>query len=382
MRRGVGDHHGRVKVSLEGIELRVIRLPLAESFRAAHGNRDHREVVVVRALVADGGPSGWAECVAENEPSYWPEYTAGALDVLRAHLVPRVLAGRPLREVRGHQMAKAALEGAVLDAGLRSDRRSLADFLGATRTEVPTGIAIGLTATVDDLVVAAMSWVAQGHRALKLKVMPGWDVEPVRAVRAAVGPVGLLVDANGSYVSHDPGHIANLERLADPALGLLAIEQPFAPDDLLGHARLARLIGPNVPLCLDESIGSLGDLDTALALGACGALSLKVGRVGGIGEARRLYQRCVDSGIPVRCGGMLETGLGRAVNLAVAALPGCSLPPDLGPSARYFPRDITPPFEDRDGTMEVPQGPGLGTEPLQEVLDEVTVDQLTIKAAS
>lgn len=373
------DHDGGVQVSLEGIELRVVRLPLVQSFQAAHGTRDHREVVVVRALVADG-PSGWAECVAENEPTYWPEYTAGAFQVLEDHLVPRVLARRSLREVQGHQMAKAALEGAVLDAGLRAEGRSLADFLGATRTEVPTGIALGIMASVDDLVIAASSWCSRGHRALKLKVTPTWNVDPVRAVRAAVGPdVGLIVDANGSFDSNDPGHIATLERLADPAVGLLAIEQPFAAGDLLGHGRLARLVG--VPLCLDESIGGLADLDTALALGACGAVSIKAGRVGGIVEARRIHQRCVDSGIAARCGGMLETGLGRAVNLAIAALPGCTLPPDLGPSARYFARDITPAFADRDGTMDVPQGPGLGTEPLQEILDQVTVTQLIIKAA-
>jgi O-succinylbenzoate synthase len=368
-----------VQVPLEAIELRLVRLPLVQSFRSAHGTRDHREVVVVRALVA-GGPSGWAECVAENDPTYWPEYTAGAWQVLEQHLVPRLLAGRSLGEVQGHQMAKAALRGALLDAGLRAEGRSLARFVGATRTEVPTGIALGITPTVDDLVLAAASWCEQGHRALKLKVTPAWHLDPVRAVRAAVGPdVGLIVDANGSFDSADQSHRANLQRLADPAIGLLAIEQPFAAGDLVGHARLAPLV--DVPLCLDESLGSLADLDTALALGACGAVSIKVGRVGGIVEAGRIHQRCVDAGIPARCGGMLETGLGRAVNLAIAALPGCTLPPDLGPSARYFARDITPAFEDRDGRMEVPQGPGLGTEPQQEILDQVTATFTLIKAA-
>ena len=368
-----------MQVALEGIELRLIRLPLAETFRAAHGRRDHREVVIVRALAADG-PAGWSECVAEVEPTYWPEYTAGAHHVLQHHLVPRMLAGRTLRDVRGHQMAKAALEGAVLDAGLRADGRSLASFLGARRREVGTGIALGITDTVDDLVMAAMTWCAQGHRALKLKVAPGWDVEPVGAVRAAVGhKVELVVDANGSYLSGDPDHMAALARLADPGLGLACIEQPFGPDDLTGHARLVELV--DVPICLDESIGSLGDVETALGLGACGAISLKVGRVGGLLETKRIHDRCVDEGVPLRAGGMLETGLGRAVNLAVAALPGCTLPPDLGPSARYFTQDITPPFDDRDGTMTVPDGAGLGIEPLQEVLDDVTIDQLTLRTA-
>lgn len=366
-----------MQVLLEGVELRLVRLPLAGAFRTARANRTHRDVLVVRALVAQG-PSGWAECVAENDPTYWPEYTAGAFRVLHYHLVPRVLAGRSMHEVRGHHMAKAALEGAALDAGLRAEGRSLADFLGAERHQVTTGIALGMAQSVENLVMVAVGWVQQGHRALKLKVAPGWDVDPVRAVRAAVGDdVALVVDANGSYDSDDKTHLNALARLSDETIGVLAIEQPFDPEDLLGHARLARHV--DVPVCLDESIGSVRDLETALAVGACGAVNLKVGRVGGLVETRRIHDLCLKEGIPVRCGGMLETGLGRAVNLAVAALPACTLPPDLGPSARYYARDITPAFVDRDGTMSVPIGPGLGIEPLQEVLDEVTVNQIILR---
>jgi o-succinylbenzoate synthase len=369
-----------MQIVLEGIDLSVVRLPLAEPFVTAHGTRRHREVVIVRAVAAEG-PAGWGECVAEPEPTYWPEYSAAALHVLEHHLVPRLLEGRPLREVRGNQMAKAALECAALDAGLRAEGRSVAAFLGATRPVVPTGIALGITRTVDGLVDAVVRWRDRGHRAFKLKVRPGWDVEPVRAVRDDVGDeIALLVDANGSYRSDNPDDLATLGRLAAPDLGLVAIEQPYAPDDLVGHARLARQI--DVPVCLDESIGSLGDLDTALALGACGAVSLKAGRVGGLVEARRVHQRCRDAGVSLRCGGMLETGIGRALNLAVAALPGCNLPPDLGPSSRYFSTDLTPAFDSRGGTMIVPSGPGLGVEPLAEVLDDMTVSQRTLRAAT
>jgi o-succinylbenzoate synthase len=367
-----------MEVALEGVELRLVRMPLAEPFVTAHGTRRRREVVVVRALVADG-PDGWGECVAEPEPTYWPEYTAAALHVLEHHLVPRLLDGRSLRQVRGHHMAKAALECAALDAGLRAESRSLASFLGATRPVVPTGIAIGMTRTVDDVVDAVLRWHGQGHRAFKLKIQPGWDLEPLRAVRATVGDqVALLVDANGSYRSDAVDQLATLGRLADASIGLVAIEQPFAPDDLVGHARLARRI--DVPVCLDESIGSLSQLESALMLEACGAVSLKAGRVGGLVETRRIHQRCRDAGVSLRCGGMLETGLGRAVNLAVAALPGCNLPPDLGPSARYFTTDLTPPFESRGGTMIVPDGPGLGVEPLPEVLDDMTISHRTLRA--
>jgi O-succinylbenzoate synthase len=365
-------------LDLDAVELRMIRLPLVEPFRAGHGVRHHREVVIVRATAGDGR-AGWAECVAEVEPTYWPEYAATAWDVLEHHLVPRALAGRSLLEVRGHQMAKAAIEGAMLDAWLRGEERSLADFLGATRTEVGTGIALGMAETTDELVEAARRWHGRGHCAFKLKVAPGWDVAPVEAVRSALGrETTLLVDANGSYRSDFPGHLQALQRLADPALGLIAIEQPFPPDDLVGHVELVGRVG--VPICLDESIGSLAGLDTVLALGFAGAVNLKVGRVGGVLEAHRIYQRCQDEGVAVRAGGMLETGLGRALNLAVAALPGCTLPPDLAPSDRYFDRDITPPFRDRGGTLKVPGGPGLGVEPIQEVLDEVTVKQTTLRA--
>jgi o-succinylbenzoate synthase len=368
-----------MEVVLEGLELRRIQLPLAETFRAAHGVRDHREAIIVRAMVRHGAP-GWSECVAEGEPTYWPEYTDGAWHVLEHHLVPRVLAGQPMRQVRGHQMAKAAVEMAALDAGLRAQGQPLSEFLGATRREVPTGIALGITPTIDALVDDAVRWCSQGHRALKLKITPGWDVDAVRAVRTAVGPeTELLLDANGSYSSEEPEHLAILTKVVDPSLGIAAIEQPFPPDDLRGHARLARQIA--VPVCLDESIGSLGEVETALAMQACGAINLKAGRVGGLVETRRIHQRCFDEGVALRCGGMLETGLGRAANLAVAALPGCTLPPDLGPSSRYYVRDITEPLDAQQGMMRVPSGSGLGVEPNEEVLDEMTVDKLVLRAS-
>ena len=369
-----------MEVALVGVELRLVRMPLAEPFSTARGTRRRRDVVIVRALVEDG-PDGWGECVAEPEPTYWPEYAVGALDVLEHHLVPRLLDGRSLRQVRGHHMAKAALECAALDAGLRAEGRSMASFLGATRPVVPTGIAVGRTRTVDDLLDVVLRWHGRGHRAFKIKIQPGWDVEPLRAVRDTVGAeVALLADANGSYRSDAVDQLATLGRVADASIGLVALEQPFAPDDLVGHARLARRI--DVPVCLDESIGSLDQLESALMLEACSAVSLKAGRVGGLVEARRIHQRCRDAGVSLRCGGMLETGIGRALNLAVAALPGCNLPPDLGPSARYFATDITPPFESSGGTMIVPRAPGLGVEPLPEVLDEMTVTKRTLQAAT
>jgi len=365
-------------VKITGFELRRLRMPLRTPFRTSFGTEHHRDVLLVKAVGADGA-YGWGECVAEPEPTYWPEYTAGALHVLEHHLVPRLLGGGSLRQVRGHRMAKAALECAALDAGLRAEGRSMASFLGATRPVVPTGIALGMAPTVDDLVDSVLRWHGEGHRAFKLKIQPGWDVEPLRTVRDTVGhEVALLADANGSYRSDSIEHLATLARLADASIGLVAIEQPFAPDDLVGHARLARRI--DVPVCLDESIASVGELESALMLEACGAVSLKAGRVGGLVETRRIHQRCRDAGVALRCGGMLETGLGRALNLAVAALPGCNLPPDLGPSSRYFKTDLTEPFESRGGTMIVPSGPGLGVEPLPDHLEDMTIRHRTLRS--
>src|ERR671913_941515 len=280
---GPTRHDGGVHVALRAVGLRRARLPLAQPFRSAHATRTERDVVVVR-VEAEDGPDGWGECVAEPEPTYWPEYTASCWDVLAHHLVPRLLAGRPLSEVKGHAMSKAALEVAVVDAGLRATATSLGAFLGATRAQVPTGIALGIADSADQLVEQAQRWYDDGHRAFKLKVRPGWDVEPARAVRKALGDdVALVADANGAYRSDDGDDDARLRLLGHAELGLAAIEQPYAPDDLVGHARLARAI--ETPVCLDESIGSLGDLDAALALGAVDALCLKVGRVGGLVEA-------------------------------------------------------------------------------------------------
>ena len=364
-----------MQVALRAVELRRARLPLAQPFRSAHSTRTERDVVVVR-VEAEDGPDGWGECVAEPEPTYWPEYTASCWDVLAHHLAPRLLAGRPLSEVKGHAMLLVAF--AALSQH-EATATSLGAFLGATRAQVPTGIALGIADSVDELVDQAQRWHDDGHRAFKLKVRPGWDVEPARAVRKALGDdVALVADANGAYRSDDREDDARLRLLAHAELGLAALEQPYAPDDLVGHARLAKAV--ETPVCLDESIGSLGDLDAALALGAIDALCLKVGRVGGLVEAVRLHRRCREAGIAVRGGGMLETGLGRAVNLAVAALPGCTLPPDMGPSRRYFAEDLTAPFEAVRGTMAVPDAPGLGTEPLPDVLERATVDRLVLRA--
>ena len=341
-------------------------------FRTSFGTETDKDVVVIRYLRADGA-EGWGECVALSEPTYSSEYAAGAHHVLEHHLLPRVLAGRGVDDVLGHPMAKAALEMAVLDAELRSSGVSLASHLGGVRDAVDAGVSVGMAASVGELVSAVEAYLVEGYVRIKLKIEPGCDLEPVTAVRAAVGPdVRLQVDANAAYSVDDADHLAGFDEL-----DLLLLEQPLAARDLRGHATLASRL--RTPICLDESIESVTDLEEALDLGACSVVNIKAGRVGGLAEAVRIHDRCVARGVPVWCGGMLETGLGRAANVALASLPGFTLPGDVSASRRWFAEDLTEPFELVDGQLRVPTGPGLGVEPIPAVLAARTVSVTTVR---
>lgn len=340
-----------------------MRLPLVEPFRTAHGVEHARDILLVRV----GGPDseGWGECTALTEPTYSPEYVDGAHDVIVRHLAPRLLDGHDLADVRGHPMAKCALETAVLDAELRAAGRSFATHLGAVRDLVPAGVAVGIVHDTTALLDAVERRLAEGYRRIKLKVEPGWDVEPVRAVRDRFGDIALQVDANGAYTRADVEHLARLDEF-----DLLLVEQPLPEDDLLGHAQVASKL--TTPVCLDESITSAADAETAIELGACSVVNVKAGRVGGYLEARRVHDVCAERGVPVWCGGMLETGIGRAANVALAALPNFTLPGDLSASGRYYATDVTEPFVLEDGCLRVPTGPGLGVTIRRDVLEAVT----------
>ena len=360
-------------MKLTGIELRRISLPLVTPFRTSFGVERDRDVLLVRAVTGDA--EGWGECVAAAEPRYSSEYADGAADVLRRFLVPAVAAagdldpeaaGQAMAFVKGHRMAKAALELAVLDAWLRAAGRSLAGHLGATRDRVPAGVSVGIHDSVPELLDAVAAYLDQGYLRIKLKIEPGWDTGPVAAVRERFGDDLLLqVDANAAYTLADAGHLAALDRF-----GLLLIEQPLAEDDLAGQAELAGRLA--TPICLDESITSAKAAVDAVALGACRIVNVKAGRVGGYLEAKRLHDACRPLGVPLWCGGMLETGLGRAANVALAALPGFTLPGDTSASDRYYRQDLTAPFVLTDGHLAVPRGPGIGVEPLGEVLEGLT----------
>ncbi|GAA1293358.1 o-succinylbenzoate synthase [Planotetraspora silvatica] len=359
-------------MKITGVELRRIAMPLVAPFRTSFGTEHSRDVLLVRVVTPEA--EGWAECVAMGEPLYSPEYVDGAADVMRRFMVPALTAlqhvdaygvGQALEPLKGHRMAKAALETAVLDAQLRASGESFARFLGASREAVPCGVSVGIMNSIPELLDAVDGYIAEGYVRIKLKIEPGWDLEPVRAVRERFGDVLLQVDANAAYTLTDSAHLAGLD-----AFGLLLIEQPLADDDLVQHAELAKRL--RTPVCLDESIESAAHAAAAISLKACSVINIKPGRVGGYLEARRIHDLCRANGVAVWCGGMLETGIGRAANVALAALPGFTLPGDTSASRRYFARDVTPPFELRDGHLDVPAGPGIGVDPDPAVLDEVT----------
>ena len=368
-------------MKLTGVELRHVSMPLVAPFRTSFGTQTTRDVLLLRVVTDES--EGWGECVAMTDPLYSSEYVDGAADVLRRFLVPALAAAGPidahavatvLTPYRGHRMAKAALETAVLDAELRAEGRSFARELGAVHDRVPCGVSVGIMDSVPALLDAVGNYLDEGYLRIKLKIEPGWDDEPVRAVRERYGDDVLLqVDANTAYTLADARHLARL----DP-FGLLLIEQPLDEEDVLGHAELARLI--ETPVCLDESITSARSAAAAIRLGACQVVNIKPGRVGGYLEARRIHDVCVAHGVPVWCGGMLETGIGRAANVALAALPGFVLPGDTSASGRYYRTDITEPFVLADGQLAVPTGPGSGVSPVPELLDEVTtgVEWLTV----
>ncbi|MEU5694788.1 o-succinylbenzoate synthase [Actinosynnema sp. NPDC020468] len=357
---------------LEGVELITVTLPLVSPFRTSFGTQTEREILLVRAVTDVG--EGWGECATLLDPLYSSEYLAGVLDVSRRYLVPalRDLAGveahrvaPTLRRFQGHRMAKGALEMAVLDAELRHRGVSFGRELGAVADSVACGVSVGIMDSVPQLLDAVADYVDQGYARIKLKIEPGWDVEPVRAVRERFGDDLLLqVDANTAYGLKDAPHLARL----DP-FGLLLIEQPLPEEDVRGHAELQRRI--TTPVCLDESIVSARSAADAISLGACQVVNIKPGRVGGYLEARRVHDVCAAHDIPVWCGGMLESGIGRAANLALAALPNFTLPGDTSASDRYYRTDLTTPFTLDGGRMAVPTGPGLGVEPIPELLTEL-----------
>jgi O-succinylbenzoate synthase len=330
-------------MSIDAVELRVVRLPLRRPFATAHGMVIERSVLLVRVVGDDG--EGWGECAAEEVPTYWYESVESACAVL-----PHLAVGFP---VWGHPMAKAALEMAQLDATLRAQGISLADHLGGTRDRIDATATAGFEDDVAEFVEA-------GYRSVKLKVSPE-HMPP----ELPISLIGMQLDANGSF-AECPELLDDLDELQ-----LVLIEQPLGVDDLTGHAALADRL--HTPVCLDESISSLGTLDSALALGAVDIACIKPSRLGGLTVAKEAQELCAAAGAGAKVGGMLETGIGRAAALALASLPGFTLPADLSASDRYWENDVTAPFVlDDDGRLAVPNGPGLGVDIRMDVIEHYT----------
>ena len=366
-------------MKIEAVELRRIELPLRSPFRTSFGTETERDILLVRVITPDA--EGWGECVAGMGGLYSSEYVEGAQDVIKRILLPMLSAAgevdgarvaEVLHPVKGHRMAKAAIETAVLDAELRARGESFASHLGATREKVACGVSVGIASSIPALLDTVDGYLADGYLRIKLKIEPGWDVEPVRAVRERHPDVLLQVDANTAYTLGDARHLAKL----DP-FDLLLIEQPLDEEHIADHAELAKVV--KTPICLDESIVSAYTAAFAIRIGACAIVNIKPGRVGGYLEARRIHDVCAANGVPVWCGGMLESGLGRAANVALAALPNFTLPGDTSASERYFDRDVTEPFVLEDGYLRVPSGPGIGVAPIPDVLEEITTTKETIR---
>jgi o-succinylbenzoate synthase len=373
-------------ITLDRIVLREIRLSLREPFRISSGEMRDRRIMLLELFDRDGA-STWSECVVDDEPNYSPETLDTAWPTIVRVLAPRLL-GRAIdapgdvfgildKDVRGHQMAKAALEMGCWGLAAEQARMPLARLIGGTREEVATGISLGIQRDVHALISKAEQSLAEGYQKVKIKIGPGRDVDWVRAVRTAVGDdAHLMADANNAYTLADADRLAQLDDL-----DLMMIEQPLAWDDLVRHAELQRKL--RTPLCLDESITSLDRAQDMITLNAGRIINIKPGRVGGFAQSIAIHDLCEASGIPVWCGGMLESGIGRSYNVALASLPNFTLPGDLSPSARYWAKDIVSPewTMSGQGMVRVPlDRPGIGVEVDREHVARITVRSEELRA--
>jgi O-succinylbenzoate synthase len=373
---------------VDRISIREIRLTLKEPFRISSGIVQQRRIALLELTDRDGATT-WSECVAFEMPNYSSETIETAWYAIKEWFAPRVL-GRHLdgpeevhallaKDIKGHNMAKAAVEMGCWGLAAESAGIPLSKLLGGTRERVPTGISIGLQSDPPALVTRAQAAVAAGYRKIKLKIGPGQDVEFVGAVRRALGgSIGIMADANSSYTIADAAHLAKLDEF-----DLIMLEQPLGDDDIVRHATLQRRL--STPICLDESITSVERAEDMIQLGSGRIVNIKPGRVGGFTVSKRIHDVCAAAGLPVWCGGMLESGIGRAYNVALASLPNFSLPGDLSPSARYWARDVvTPEWTMQEGMVTVPRGPGLGVAIDTDYLDELTVrrEEFTARRAA
>jgi O-succinylbenzoate synthase len=370
-------------IRIERLVLRQIRMPLVHFFETSFGRTYERDMILVEAQ-ADG-LSGWGEVTAGEHPFYNEEWTESAWLILKHYAVPRVL-GRELESaaavspltahIRGHNMARGGLEAAVWDLEARQTGVPLWSHIGGgARREIPCGVSIGVQDAVPDLLRKIEAELAAGYQRIKMKIKPGWDVEVVREVRRRFPAIRLMADANSAYTLGDTDRLRALDEFH-----LMMIEQPLAHDDIIDHAALQMKL--STPICLDECIRSAHHAEQAIRLRACGIINIKLGRVGGFAEAKRVHDVAQAADVPVWCGGMLEAGIGRAHNIALATLPNFVLPGDVSASKRYWQRDIiVPPVETTpSGTIIVRDEPGFGFEVDHDWIRHITVREETIDA--
>jgi len=369
-------------IQLENIHLREIRMPLVHFFETSFGRTTERSIVLVE--VTSGGVSGWGEVTAGENPFYNEEWTGSAWLILRDYVAPQVLhhkfesaagVGARTAHIRGHQMARGGLEVAVWDLEARMAGRPLYQHIGGgARREIPCGVSIGIQNSVAQLIEKIETELAAGYQRIKIKIKPGWDVDVVREVRGRFPNILLMADANSAYTLADAPRLQCLDEF-----GLMMIEQPLAHDEIIDHAKLQAQL--RTPICLDECIRSAHHAEQAIAMDAGRIINIKLGRVGGFAESKRVHDIAQAAGIPVWCGGMLESGIGRAHNIALSTLPNFTLPGDVSASQRYWSRDIIqPPVEVTPrGTIVVRDAPGFGYDLDHDFLRSITVRQETLR---
>lgn len=366
---------------IHSITLRAILMRLRHPFTCSFGTEWDKHFILVEIRDKEG-QSGWGESVASQQPYYNEETVGTNWLIMKEYLIPLLLQkeiGDPrevteiFSHIRRNNMAKSALEGAVWDLAARQKNIPLNQILGGERQEIEVGISLGIQDSKDKMVEQVEKYVGEGYKRIKMKIKPGYDLEVVEAVRNSFPDIRLMVDANSAYSLADSEHLKKLDQF-----NLMMIEQPLAHDDIVDHATLQKQIA--TPICLDESIHSLSDARKAVQLGSCRIINIKIGRVGGLVEAKLIHDFCKGRGIPVWCGGMLESGIGRAHNVAITTLPGFTLPGDTAASSRYWEQDlIEPAVNVENGLIKVPGGPGLGYEPVRLRIDECTLYSETFR---
>jgi o-succinylbenzoate synthase len=372
-------------MKLHSITLRALRMPLKAPFTTSLGTEWDKEFILVEVKNQEG-VSGWGEAVAMKAPLYNEETVATVWLMLKEFLIPLIWQGMDsirhprevaglFRHIRRNYMAKAALDGALWDLYAKEENLPLFQILGGERAAINVGISLGIEDTVETLLEQIGYYVAEGYKRVKIKIKPDWDINVVAAVRARFPNLKLMVDANSAYTLADADRLAVLDDY-----NLMMIEQPLAHDDIIDHATLQKRL--QTPICLDESIHSVEDARKAIELGSCQIINIKVGRVGGLTESLLIHDICRRHGVPVWCGGMLESGIGRAHNVAITTLPGFSLPGDTAGSSRYWKADlIEPEVTVQDGTISLTDRPGIGYEVLRDRVDACTLYSETFRFA-